>query len=473
MLSRSLFVFIVFLLVVSASGSAWPQYMHDAQNTGKTDIAIQENLEVVWTYNPPQAAPGWLWNQPSLDDNGNIYYAAGYYFVSLDPSGSLRWILQTPHVFMGPPALDNGFVYFPCSAGSLYAYTEAGNLSWAYPMIHPVNGGPTVGEDGTIYIGDSITETVFTSFLYALNPDGSEKWVTTFNNADGFNTAPAIDPDGSKIYVAPGDSYVYSVDVTDGSQLWSYEFNSIMNLIYSSIGVAEFTGEKYILFGDLGNMSGGHWRFLNGNGSERWSTSIPNSVQQTAAIDPAGYFYIASNGSVLKKIDTSGTEIWSRNFSAGYLSNPIIEGTGRVLIGTENGFLHILDQNTGATISSIYLGSDVGSPIVGENGEVYVIYGNGTLACLSEDLTIEDNPYSDNGLLSITRNGSIYKISIGDNSGSCTIFNISGRSILTEQIQNDYFWDSSNYPAGTYFVQVKTNINDTLVEALSKLLVIR
>ncbi len=464
------------ILVSTASGSAWPQYMHDAQNTGKTDICIQSDLSVSWTYTPPQAAPGWLWNQPSLDDYGNIYYAAGYYFVSLNSDGALRWNVQTPHVFMGPPALNNGFVYFPCSDGSLYAYTQDGTESWSYPMIHPVNGGPTVGPDGTIYIGDSITETVFTSYLCALNPDGTEKWKISFDDADGFNTASAIDPSGTRIYAAPGDSHIYSIDIATGDKIWSYEYNSIMNIVYSSPAVAEFDGSRYIVFGDLGNMSGGHWRILDEDGTERWTTSIPNSVQQTAAIDPEGYFYFGSNGSVLKKVDTSGAEIWSRSFSQGYLSNPIIEGTGKVLIGTESGFLHILDQNSGSTLESISFGSDVGSPIVGSNGEVYVIYGNGILACLENTSSIENDPsFSEENILQVSRTGNTYKISIGDMVGECNIYNTSGRTVLSGSIQNNLFWSTSDHPAGVYLVRVEVETNgdgDVLAES-AKILVVR
>ncbi len=466
---------LLFLLISSASGSAWPQYMHDAQNTGKTQITIQEDLALSWTYSPPQAAPGWQWNQPSLDDNGNIYYAAGYYFVSLDPEGNLRWSVQTPHVFMGPPALNNGSVYFPCSDGSLYAYTQDGTELWAYPMIHPVNGGPTIGSDGTIYIGDSITETVFTSYLSALNPDGSEKWKVSFENADGFNTASALDPSGSTIYAIPGDSEIHSIDTATGNKIWSYEYNSIMNIVYSSPSVAQFDSNKFILFGDLGNMSGGHWRILDGDGTERWTTSISNSVQQTAAIDPSGFFYFASNGSMLKKVDTSGTEIWSRSFSQGYLSNPIIEGSGKVLIGTESGLLHILDPNTGTTIQSFNLGSDVGSPIVGSNGEVYVIYGNGILACLETQSSINNDtpdPFSEN-LLQVSRTGSTYKISIGNETGQCSIYNTSGRSVLTQTINNNLYWNTSEYPAGIYLVRVSTSVNGELFEDSAKLLVIK
>ncbi|MCK5035060.1 MAG: PQQ-binding-like beta-propeller repeat protein [Candidatus Sabulitectum sp.] len=464
----------LFLVVYTAYGSAWPQYMHDAQNTGKTDICIQEDLSLSWTYSPPQSAPGWQWNQPSLDDDGNIYYGAGYYFLSVNPEGLLRWSVHTEYAFIGPSAVNNGFVYFPCSEGSLYAYTQDGDFSWSYPMVQPVNCGTTVGPDGTIYIGDTTNLTVTDAYLYAVNPDGSEKWTLSFAGADGFYTTPSLDPDGTKLYAAPGNFNLYALNAVTGVELWSYEYNSIFNLVYSSPAVAEISGSKYILFGDLGNMGGGHWRILDENGSERWTTSVPNSIQQSAAIDPDGYFYLASNGSVLKKIDTSGTQLWSRTFSQGYLSNPVIEGSGRVLIGTESGYLHILDQNTGSTLESFYLGPNVGSPIVGSNGEVYVLYGNNILACLEGDLSVNnEDPSSGEPFLQISRTGPTFKISIGDNSGECFIYNTSGRVVFSETIERDLYWSTADYPAGIYFVRVETNVNGEVIEGNAKLIVVR
>jgi len=447
--------------------------MHDAQNSGKTDIVIQDNLSLAWTYNPPQAAPGWQWNQPSLDDSGNIYYAAGYYFVSLNNEGTLRWSKHTAHVFMGPPAVHNGYVYFPCSEGSLYAYTLAGNYYWSYDMVHPVNGGPTVGPDGVIYIGDAIEQYLYDSYLTAINPDGTEKWKTTFLNSDGFYTAPPLDPDGSILYAAPGNFKLYGVNTIDGDTLWSYQYNSIMNLVYSSPVVADFSGSKFIMFGDLGNMSGGHWRVVDENGNPRWTTSITNSVQQTAAVDPDGYFYFACNGSVLKKIDTTGNEIWSRTFSQGYLSNPIIEGNGSVLIGTETGYLHILDQNTGNSLSSIYLGTEVGSPIVGDSGEVYVLYGNGTLVCLKNNTAVVEENLNINNILKITNSGKVFRISIGNNIGQCNIYNINGSKVFSEIINTEIIWDANNYTAGTYFVRVKTQISGNTIEDNVKIQIFR
>ncbi|MCK5786042.1 MAG: PQQ-binding-like beta-propeller repeat protein [Candidatus Sabulitectum sp.] len=474
MLRTLAMIITLFLVVSTAAGSAWPQYMHDAQNTGKTDIAIQEGLTLSWTHTPPQAAPGWQWNQPALDDEGNIYYGAGYYFLSVTPEGILRWSVQTDYAFIGPSALNDGFVYFPCSEGDLYAYTEDGELSWSYPMVQPVNCGVTVGPDGTIYIGDTTSETVDNTYLYAINPDGSEKWTLCFTEADGIYTTPALDTDGTKLYAAPGDFNFYAFNSATGAEVWSYEYNAMINLLYSSPSVADISGSKYILFGDLGNMNAVYWTFLDENGSMRWHTTMSNSIQQSAAIDPEGYFYLASNAGTLKKVDTSGALIWSRAFSQGYLSNPIVEGNGRVLIGTESGYLHILDQNTGSTLESIYLGDSVGSPIVGDNGEVYVLHGTNKLACLEGELSVnEEDPSSGETILQISRTGATFKISIGCNSGECTIYNTSGRSVLSETMENDLFWNSIDYPAGVYFVRVEVDTAGGIEEASSKLLVVR
>jgi outer membrane protein assembly factor BamB len=74
-----------------------------------------------------------------------------------------------------------------------------GQLKWTFGptfqtnAAQPVFSSPSIGVDGTIYIG-------INDALYALNPDGSEKWA--FETGLTVTSSPAIAADGTIYSVA-------------------------------------------------------------------------------------------------------------------------------------------------------------------------------------------------------------------------------------------------------------------------------
>jgi outer membrane protein assembly factor BamB len=72
-----------------------------------------------------------------------------------------------------------------------------------------------VGADGTIYVGSDDHN------LYALNPDGTQKW--TFATGGTVFSSPAVGADG-KIYVGSDDHNVYALN-PDGTQKWKFATN--------------------------------------------------------------------------------------------------------------------------------------------------------------------------------------------------------------------------------------------------------
>jgi outer membrane protein assembly factor BamB len=106
----------------------------------------------------------------------------------------------------------------PCDGSCLYAFDPAsGAARWTYSAF-PANGmsEPTVGTDGTIYIGRSL------SFLDAVTPAGTTKWSILDG---GILAHPTVDP-GSRLilsgeapnYGEPGNVRAFST--RDGHLLW-------------------------------------------------------------------------------------------------------------------------------------------------------------------------------------------------------------------------------------------------------------
>jgi hypothetical protein len=81
--------------------------------------------------------------------------------------------------------------------------TSDGSLKWKFQINNWVDSSPSIGKDGTIYVGS------WDSNLYAINPDGSLKW--KFEIDDWIFSSPAIGKDGT-IYVGSWDGNLYAIN---------------------------------------------------------------------------------------------------------------------------------------------------------------------------------------------------------------------------------------------------------------------
>jgi len=142
-------------------------------------------------------------------------------------------------------------------------------MAWLYPAVkgRVINQQQTVNADGTIYFAtwgavDEEAEDYAHGLLYALNPDGTLKWVYDPGPADcplektwcygTIETSPVIGPDDT-IYIGRGDGILRAVN-PDGTLKWSFE--TIPNTkgrgqIISSPAVSR---DGVIYFGTIANL---------------------------------------------------------------------------------------------------------------------------------------------------------------------------------------------------------------------------
>ena len=109
-------------------------------------------------------------------------------------------------------------------------------------------GSPTIGSDGTIYVGS------LDGYIYAISPEGLKKWYFYRSHWSGgwITSSPAIGTDGT-IYVGSEDNNLYAIK-PNGREKWAFEtggdisrslaigsggiiyFGSYDNKIYAYIG---------------------------------------------------------------------------------------------------------------------------------------------------------------------------------------------------------------------------------------------
>lgn len=149
--------------------------------------------DLLWRFEDPQE---WVNAPVSAGSDGNLYFGTyGLQLWSITSQGEYRWDTNVGGTITSGIAFDSNARLFTGSQagnpGELLAYTLDGDESFLFTAP----GGrmetePVVGQDGTVYIGSRNPD----SALYAVNPDGTEKW--RFEEADGeIRVAAAIGDD--------------------------------------------------------------------------------------------------------------------------------------------------------------------------------------------------------------------------------------------------------------------------------------
>ncbi len=85
---------------------------------------------------------------------------------------------------------------------SPYVGAQTDNLRWRYRLGAVSYGSPTIGADGTVYVG------CYDHKLYAVSPSGQLEWY--FTAGERINSTPAIGIDGS-IYFGSRDGNIYAL----------------------------------------------------------------------------------------------------------------------------------------------------------------------------------------------------------------------------------------------------------------------
>jgi hypothetical protein len=114
-------------------------------------------------------------------------------------NGQLKWNYMTGGgIRESSPAIgSDGTIYVASFDKKLYAINPDGTEKWNFWINGSGYSSPAIGFDGTIYVGGGNLK------FWAINPDGTEKW--NFTTGWSVLSSPAIGPDGT-IYVGSSDN---------------------------------------------------------------------------------------------------------------------------------------------------------------------------------------------------------------------------------------------------------------------------
>ena len=183
-------------------------------------------------------------------------------------------------------------------------------------------GCPALGDDGTIYLGSA------EGSLYAIWPNGKQRWVTAVGAAIESN--PAIGTDGT-VYIGSNGSRVLALDGATGKILWE----SMTKWEHcGSVGIGPY-GTLYVTDGHVDiQLEPVRVCAISPNGSQRW---VFEADSWLTARDPVigsdGMVYIGSINRLYALDGATGAKRWEFLQEGFWNSSPAIGADGTIFMG--------------------------------------------------------------------------------------------------------------------------------------------
>ena len=305
---------------------------------------------------------------------------------------------------------------------------------WRYEFDWRVDADPSIGDDGTIYVGGSYGGLSW--YLYAIYPNGTLRW-RYYAGGLVWHSCPSIAEDGT-IYFGAWDNSLHAVN-PNGTSKWKFDTGS--NIVSSPAIAGD--GTIYI-----GTMSPGKEIIaVNQNGTEKWRYSHGDVITSDPAIGDDGTIYIGSD-KYLFALYPNGTVRWYYETGDSVCGPPSIAEDGTIYFASLDDYLYAVYQDgTLRWKTEIWVGSDT-NPSISLDGTIYICSASKLFAISPDDGDINWEFNLGGTVLksssAICADGIIYTgIEIGDrDGGEIVAVNPDGTERWRERISNRWV-DSS------------------------------
>jgi len=245
-------------------------------------------------------------------------------------------------------------------AGLLWATPAAGfdNLltnEWTINLHSSSDSAPAVGPDGTIYLG------TWKGAFWALNPDGSRKWV--FETGNEIKSAPAVGADGT-VYFGSRDRKFYAVGA-NGKQRWAFPTGGWVD---SSPALAH---DGTVYFGSWDK----NFYALGADGRKQWQFATAGEIVSSPAVGGDGTIYFGSHDQKLYALTPEGHLKWAFATGGPILSSPALDDPHVLYFTSVDGCLYALNLDGSLRWRLRTGGTTESSPVIGADGTIYVGVG--------------------------------------------------------------------------------------------------
>jgi outer membrane protein assembly factor BamB len=281
------------------------------------------------------------------------------------PAAVAKWRRDLGDLVWATPALGPAVVYEGSDADALFAFgLEDGTLKWRFAVgpckvkrrVGPEGSrcdvdGIAVGPDGSIYAA--------ADGLYALRPDGTQRWKFSPGTTH-CASAPAVADDGT-VYVGCQDDALYAVG-QDGLPRWTLRTGDDVD---SSPAIGS-DGTIYV-----GSDDRKLWA-IGADGKQHFAVITGGAVHASPALGADGTIYVGSFDGQLYAVAPTGAVRWTYRSAGRIVSSPIVDADGAICFGSEDDRLYALEPD-GKLRWSVQLDGDVDStPTLLDDGTILV-----------------------------------------------------------------------------------------------------
>jgi outer membrane protein assembly factor BamB len=290
------------------------------------------------------------------------------------------------------------------------------HVVWTFKAGNPILSGPVIGADGTIYFG---TEN---SKLYAVGPDGKQRWVYQIEGGNGAPTHPLITSFGQVVFGA-GAGFVIGLRADDGREVWKFDLEGapytdgrvplrghpVLADHYPNILVGADNHNLYELeaaggFKSVRRVEGSNVRtgplvtpdgtvvWTGGDpaiyggyahGGDKWLVNLDSQIASTPVVTTDNTIYAFTLAGSLYAIRSDGSPKWGKEapdkprwkvkVGGAIRSSPALGPDGILYVGDDGGRLYAVDSATGNLKWTVPTGAAItSSPALGADGMIYV-----------------------------------------------------------------------------------------------------
>ncbi|MCJ8273785.1 MAG: PQQ-binding-like beta-propeller repeat protein, partial [Psychrosphaera sp.] len=289
----------------------------DSDNDGAPDY-----WESYWGFDAQNAAD----MATGADFDGDNADNLAEYTAATDPDnaqskpafvvGDAQWQFDVPaYIYGGFSVAHDGTVYFGSGDQLLNAITPSGEVKWQTQLENNSGEIPTVGNDGTIYLGDS-------GYVKAYNPQGELLWQFDY---DGSFSGCTTGSDNT-VYCSAGWCALYALDSL-GTVKWQYPLSSGD----VSMPVVGIDGTVYV-------MNAENLVALAPDGSLKWQYQSEAAYKLEPILDNTGMIYLRGYGKrYIQALKNDGSEVWrvTSDTIGEIIAKPVIGMDGTLYVGTD------------------------------------------------------------------------------------------------------------------------------------------
>lgn len=392
---------------VVLADSDWPLF---GRNPARTASGLGSPIgpSVKWSVELTDGS----FHSPVVGPEGTVYVVSTTGRVyAFGPDGSELWTLDgSPFESSTAPAVGAGGVVYVVQSNSssdprsrvIAVEADGGGIKWSTPFSDNITSAPNLGESGALYVGTESGE------LVALNVrTGSERWRFATGSAEPILSSAALD-ENETIYFGSMDRHVYAVN-PDGTEKWRH---NVFGEVESSPAIGSdgtvFVGTNGLLL----------WA-INPDGTFKWVFPARGQIRSSPAVGPNGNIFVGSDDGYLYAVKPDGSQLWRYKTAESVASSPAVtthrsvfdgffpavEQTETVVyVGSNDGKVYAV--NAGGTFSLSTPGTkrwayDTGSPVESspaisfEDNTLYISAGNGLYA-------LGDEPVAGSGSIQFT-----------------------------------------------------------------------